>query len=118
MTYVWCSSLWWSRSPTLRPFQNPVYAQVQLLFKDAPDLLEEFKDFLPEALSTQFPPAALVGVISQQSGPWNLPSDAQPPEKPTKSVNRRKKRAAEKEVPTKAAPARVRCEAVPNLGLN
>lgn len=29
--------------------QSQVYMQVQALFKDAPDLLAEFKDFLPEA---------------------------------------------------------------------
>jgi len=80
---------------------------VQVLFKDAPDLLEEFKDFLPEALSTQLPPSGLVGLTSQQNGSWNPPPDTQQPEKPAKSVNRRKKRAAEKEVPTKAAPSRV-----------
>jgi histone deacetylase complex regulatory component SIN3 len=29
--------------------QSQVFAQVQVLFKDAPDLLAEFKDFLPSA---------------------------------------------------------------------
>jgi paired amphipathic helix protein Sin3a len=83
---------------------------VQVLFKDAPDLVEEFKDFLPEALGTQPPPAGHIGAIPQQNGSWNPPLDPQQPEKPAKTVNRRKKRAAEREVPTKAAPSRVRCE--------
>ena len=81
-----------------------------MLFKDAPDLLEEFKDFLPEALSGQLPPSSLAGIISQQNGLWNPPPDTQLAEKPVKSANRRKKRVADKEVPPKAAPSRVRCE--------
>lgn len=32
-----------------------VYAQVQLLFKDAPDLLGEFKKFLPELMNVNNP---------------------------------------------------------------
>ena len=83
---------------------------MQILFKDAPDLLEEFKDFLPEALSNQLPPSGLVGVISQQNGLWNPPMDTQQVEKPIKTFGRRKKRVADKEVPPKAAPSRVRCE--------
>jgi paired amphipathic helix protein Sin3a len=83
---------------------------VQILFKDAPDLLEEFKDFLPEVLSNQLPPSGLAGVLSQQNGSWNPPMDTQQAEKPAKSVSRRKKRVADKEVPPKAAPSRVRCE--------
>ena len=88
------------------------------LFQDAPDLLEEFRDFLPEALNTQIPPAGLVGIIpQQQNGSWNPPPDNQQPEKPAKAVSRRKKRAAEKEVPTKAASSRVRRDVVHNLDL-
>ena len=34
------------------------------MFKDAPDLVEEFKDFLPEPLSTKIPPPGLAGVLS------------------------------------------------------
>jgi paired amphipathic helix protein Sin3a len=90
---------------------------VQILFKDAPDLLEEFKDFLPEVLSNQLPPSNLVGAISQQNGSWNPPPDTQQVEKPAKSVNRRKKRVADKEVPPKAAPSRVRCEMYHDLRL-
>lgn len=32
--------------------QSQVYAQVARLFKDSPELMEEFKDFLPEALGS------------------------------------------------------------------
>ena len=90
---------------------------MQVLFKDAPDLLEEFKDFLPEALSNHLPPPSLVGVISQQNGSWNPPPDTQQVEKPVKSVSRRKKRVADKEVSTKAAPSRVRYEMCRDLRL-
>lgn len=37
---------------------------MQALFKDAPDLLEEFEDFLPESLRTRTPPPGLTGVLS------------------------------------------------------
>jgi len=44
-----------------------VYAQVQVLFKSAPDLLEEFKQFLPDN-SGNFPSGGLFGALSQSHG--------------------------------------------------
>jgi paired amphipathic helix protein Sin3a len=86
--------------------QSQVYVQVQMLFKDAPDLLDEFKDFLPEILGGSVPtPAGLVGIPSQPSGPWN---HEVPQERSSKGGSRRRKRGADKEAPQKAAPARVR----------
>ena len=83
-----------------------MYAQVQTLFKDAPELLEEFKDFLPEILGGPVPtPTGLVGIPSQPSGPWNQETLQ---EKAGKGGARRKKRGAEKEAPQKTAPVRVR----------
>ncbi|KAI5982746.1 hypothetical protein EDD15DRAFT_2398855, partial [Pisolithus albus] len=41
---------------------SQVYLQVQSLFKDAPDLLAEFKDFLPEAQITIPAPSTVVGI--------------------------------------------------------
>ena len=78
-----------------------VYAQVQILFKDNPDLLHEFKDFLP---------AASGGMARAVGGAANSPAgDAafsdSPAEKrgkadtSTQSTSKRKKRAAEKDLP-------------------
>ncbi|KAL6304795.1 hypothetical protein BKA93DRAFT_817270 [Sparassis latifolia] len=82
---------------------SQVYAQVQMLFKDAPDLMNEFKDFLPEAMAPSVQPTGLVGIMPHpvsSSGPWTQgePSTA-PPEKVSKAPNRRRKRAADKETP-------------------
>lgn len=80
-----------------------------MLFKDAPDLLDEFKDFLPEIMgSGAFPPTAgLIGILPQPNAPWN--QQETPPEKTAaKGGSRRKKRGAEKEPVQKAAPTRVR----------
>ena len=81
--------------------------QVQALFSDAPDLLEEFKDFSPKALS----------LTSQQNGPWNPLFDTQQAEKPAKSVSQMKKRVADEEISQKTAPSRVRCAPHRYLGL-
>ncbi|KXN88887.1 Paired amphipathic helix protein pst1 [Leucoagaricus sp. SymC.cos] len=80
--------------------QNQVYLQVQHLFKDAPDLLAEFKVFLGEVAG---PPNGVV-ILPQPSGgasPW-LPPDnsasspaASGAKKPQSS--KRKKRPTEKE---------------------
>jgi paired amphipathic helix protein Sin3a len=68
-----------------------------MLFKDAPDLLEEFKDFLPEILN----PSS----TTQSTTPWIQPDPL--PDKSAKAGSRRKKRVAEKDPPQKAAPTRV-----------
>ncbi|KAF5368328.1 hypothetical protein D9758_002152 [Tetrapyrgos nigripes] len=99
---------------------SQVYIQVQQLFKDAPDLLTEFKDFLPEIVggnsivgpSMSLPPGGPAAGPSSQ--PWQQ-SDTPVPGSPDKSpkkvplpVKRRKR--AEKEPtpvpPTKPAPSR------------
>ncbi|KAJ3778271.1 hypothetical protein FB446DRAFT_658434 [Lentinula raphanica] len=91
---------------------SQVYVQVQVLFKDAPDLLAEFKDFLPEVTGGLSHPGngAPMGMPSgsgPSSQPWNNPNDSGSPEKaPKKAVNsgaKRKKRVSEKE-PTPAPP--------------
>ncbi|KAH7923892.1 hypothetical protein BV22DRAFT_1035800 [Leucogyrophana mollusca] len=53
---------------------SQVYVQVQVLFKDAPDLLSEFKDFLPEVSLALSGPSGVVGILPQpgpnMSAPW------------------------------------------------
>ena len=101
--------------------QSQVYVQVQHLFKDAPDLLAEFKDFLPDAASTGAGQLAILpqppGVAGPSSVPWSQPetSNSSPAEKSAKKAAqplKRKKRIPEKEStpvpPVKAAPSRVR----------
>ncbi|KAI9057085.1 hypothetical protein FKP32DRAFT_1584352 [Trametes sanguinea] len=89
--------------------QSQVYAQVQMLFKDAPDLMDEFKDFLPEASAPPGPPAGLVGILPQPtagpgvSGSFGPPEPAQA-EKAAKTQSRRRKRP-EKEPAAPAKPA-------------
>ncbi len=83
-----------------------------MLFKDAPDLMDEFKDFLPEAV----PPMhqlGLVGILPQPATGPGVPGSFAPPEPPaveksTKPQNKRRKRP-EKEpaAPPKAAGGRV-----------
>ncbi|KAG6849975.1 hypothetical protein H0H93_002977 [Arthromyces matolae] len=101
-------------------FQSQVYVQVQLLFKDAPDLLAEFKDFLPDATPAQNQGLAVspqpIPPI-QNSTTWTAPEtqSSSPAEKPVKKPSvpsKRKKRGAEKEptpVPsTKPGPSRAK----------
>lgn len=105
---------------TIISTQSQVYVQVQMLFKDAPDLLGEFKDFLPEAV----PGVAQNGVVilpqpvAPPPMPWtpDLPPatlnlDSKTAKKPIPPL-KRKKRPAEKDPtpvpPTKIAPSRVR----------
>ena len=73
-----------------------------MLFSDAPDLLEEFKDFSPVTLR-------LAGVASQRNGLRNPPLDTQQANTPANSASWMKKRVTDKEIPRKAAPSRVRC---------
>ncbi|KAI0324037.1 hypothetical protein GY45DRAFT_1314444 [Cubamyces sp. BRFM 1775] len=92
--------------------QSQVYAQVQMLFKDAPDLMDEFKDFLPEAAAPPTHPAGLVGILPQPTAGPGMPGsfgqpDSTQAEKTTKQPTRRRKRA-EKEpaAPQKTASGR------------
>ncbi|KAG7452216.1 uncharacterized protein BT62DRAFT_926424 [Guyanagaster necrorhizus] len=97
-----------------------VYSQVRVLFKDAPDLLAEFKDFLPEVV----PPQNGMVIVPQPSGSqtmsasqaWNPPdSSSSSPDKAVKKPGqplKRKKRAVEKDTtpvpPTKVVPTRAK----------
>jgi paired amphipathic helix protein Sin3a len=82
--------------------QSQVYAQVQDLFKDAPDLLSEFKNFLPDA--------GFVPRSGQQHGSsWaqaDIPISADKAGKRVSSSARRRKRPAEKDI-TPAPPVRI-----------
>lgn len=50
-----------------RPQDSQVYAQVQTLLKDAPDLVNEFRDFWPEAIGPSSQRLRLVGILPQPS---------------------------------------------------
>ena len=52
-----------------------------MLFKDAPDLMAEFKDFLPEAAPPAHP-AGLVGILPQPTTGPGMPGSFAPPEPP------------------------------------
>ncbi|KAI0778618.1 hypothetical protein BD413DRAFT_510540 [Trametes elegans] len=92
--------------------QSQVYTQVHVLFKDAPDLMDEFKDFLPEAAGPSTHPAGLVGILPQPTTGPGMPGsfgqpEPSPAEKPTKPQNRRRKRAdKEPAAPQKGASGR------------
>ncbi|KAG6868490.1 hypothetical protein C0993_002028 [Termitomyces sp. T159_Od127] len=93
--------------------ESQVYVQVQLLFKDAPDLLDEFKDFLPEAVASGQNQG--LAILPQPVAPGSVPTwvppenqSSSPGEKTAKKAaipNKRKKRGAEKE-PTPVPPAK------------
>ncbi|KAI0931347.1 hypothetical protein AcW2_000258 [Taiwanofungus camphoratus] len=100
--------------------ETPVYAHVQMLFKDAPDLMDEFKDFLPASMA---PAGEHAGWVEIQPHPIGgpipfVPDEAQAPapEKATKAPNRRRKRAPEKEAAgtQKTTGGRVAKRAKPN----
>ncbi|PPQ77023.1 hypothetical protein CVT25_014839 [Psilocybe cyanescens] len=90
-----------------------VYVQVQMLFKDAPDLLAEFKDFLPEAVPGAMGANGVPIMPQSSSASWG-PGESSPPhvpvKKPTQAPKRNRKRVPEKEVtpvpPSKPAPSR------------
>ncbi|PWN17764.1 hypothetical protein BCV69DRAFT_285648 [Microstroma glucosiphilum] len=88
-----------------------VYAQVTILFDGAPDLLDEFKQFLPDTSADQPPspvsaPSAMLGgggiyALGQATqsqavgrGP-NVQGGSKPPAQPAASSSRAKKRAAQ-----------------------
>ncbi|GLB35790.1 putative histone deacetylase (HDAC) interacting [Lyophyllum shimeji] len=96
-------------------YQSQVYAQVQILFKDAPDLLAEFKDFLPDAVAAAHGPGPAI-LPQPAKGPGMVPAwtpaeiqSSSPADKGVKKVavpSKRKKRAVEKE-PTPVPPAKL-----------
>ncbi|KAJ3492184.1 hypothetical protein NLJ89_g11268 [Agrocybe chaxingu] len=76
---------------------SQVYVSVQVLFKDAPDLLAEFRDFLPDAV-----PGGVSGPpMMPQPGPgvWGQgePSPPNVAKKPVQTNKRSRKRVPEKE---------------------
>ncbi|KAI0688140.1 hypothetical protein BC835DRAFT_1285352 [Cytidiella melzeri] len=83
---------------------SQVYAQVSRLFKNAPELLEEFQRFLPEAMGLPSQPGGLIGIMPHPSAAggassgWDHAPDAPAVEK-AKAPSRRRKRVAEKEPP-------------------
>lgn len=97
---------------------------VQALFKDAPELLAEFKDFLPEALGSGMAPAGVAGILPQPVGGSNTgsswgqggPSTSGTMDKVVKKQvppSKRRKRPADKDLtpvppPTKVVSTRVR----------
>ncbi|KZT08526.1 uncharacterized protein LAESUDRAFT_648466 [Laetiporus sulphureus 93-53] len=81
---------------------SQVYAQVQMLFKNAPDLMEEFRDFLPEALAPATQSVGLVGILPHPTGgpgAWSQGEASTSTGEKGRTPTRRRKRAPEKEVP-------------------
>ena len=81
-----------------------VYVQVQLLFADAPDLLAEFKDFLPEAV----PPGMSGPVVQSIPGSSSWPQGESPPSSQTKKIqvgNKRSRKPARPEKDTTPVPS-------------
>ena len=84
-----------------------------MLFKDAPDLMDEFKDFLPGEAAPPAQPSGLVGILPQPTTGPGVPGAFPPPEpasaeKGAKTQNRRRKRAEKEPVaPPKAVNSRV-----------
>ncbi|KAF8167408.1 hypothetical protein B0H34DRAFT_644805 [Crassisporium funariophilum] len=93
---------------------SQVYVQVQMLFKDAPDLLAEFKDFLPEAVPGHISSSGVPILPQPAGGPSWAPAEASPPSAPAKKPappsKRSRKRAPEKDTtpvpPAKPPPSR------------
>ncbi|KAF9059889.1 hypothetical protein BDP27DRAFT_1385647 [Rhodocollybia butyracea] len=83
---------------------SQVYVQVQVLFKDAPDLLAEYKDFLPEVTGHAAPQSG-VGPGSQQWENSNSASPEKGAKKPAAPSAKRKKHVIEKE-PTPVPPTK------------
>ncbi|KDQ63138.1 hypothetical protein JAAARDRAFT_119201 [Jaapia argillacea MUCL 33604] len=95
------------------PHESQVYVQVQMLFRDSPELMREFKDFLPEVSGPQAPGS--IGILPQLQGgpPLAAPSWSQqdPPPAPSdkldnkaKAPPKRRKRPVEKETTPAPAP--------------
>jgi paired amphipathic helix protein Sin3a len=82
------------------PKNTQVYAQVQMLFAEAPDLLAEFKDFLPEAV----PPGVgmSIPIVPQPiAGPSSWPQGESPPNSQTKRIQTGNKRSRKPPRPEK-----------------
>ena len=81
-----------------------------MLFKDAPDLLSEFKDFLPDAVPANIGPGVPILPLPA-GGPWESSPPNVSAKKSTQASKRNKKRVPEKDptpvLPAKPAPSRV-----------
>ena len=105
-------------SPPTHPVQSQVYAQVQLLFKDAHDLLAEFKDFLPEASLAFAAPGGIASILPQPPlGPgippqWPDMDKDKIGKKPVVAPPKRRRKGPEKDTtpvpPSRATVSRVR----------
>lgn len=76
-----------------------------MLFKDAPDLMNEFKDFLPDAMNPPSTHTGLVGILPNPAGGSGTSASWAQGEGPStggeksKSGSRRRKRPNEKDPP-------------------
>ena len=91
--------------------QSQVYVQVQILFKDAPDLLSEFKDFLPDAVPANIGPGGIPIMPQVSGGSWESSPPNVSGNKSTQASKRNRKRVPEKDptpvLPAKSIPSRV-----------
>ena len=84
-----------------------------MLFKGAPDLMDEFKDFLPDAIPPA-QPTGMIGILPQPVTGPGVPGSLPPTEsssadKGAKASNRRRKRPEKEPVaPQKQVGGRVR----------
>lgn len=103
--------------------KSQVFAQVSRLFKDAPELMEEFKAFLPEVLGPSSSGAGLIGIMphpsaaATQPAGWDHGETVTAPAEKVKAPSRRRKRVSDKDsllpqAPAKASGGRVRATTV------
>ncbi|KAI0315665.1 hypothetical protein OF83DRAFT_1061699 [Amylostereum chailletii] len=95
---------------------HDVYTQVQVLFKDAEDLLGEFKDFLPDIAGSAMPAPHLGAILPYPSngpggggapGSWGLDaSGSLSPQKQASSRRRKREPARESAPSTKVEPVK------------
>ena len=82
-----------------------------MLFKDAPDLLSEFKDFLPDAVPANIGPGGVPIMPHSTAGLWESSPPNASGKKFTQASKRNRKRVPEKDptpvLPAKAIPSRV-----------
>ncbi|KAF8560140.1 hypothetical protein OG21DRAFT_1401704 [Imleria badia] len=82
---------------------SQVYAQVQLLFKDALDLLAEFKDFLPEASMAFATPGGVPNILPQPTlgpgipGQWSDIDKDRIGKKPVVAPPKKRRKGPEKD---------------------
>lgn len=83
-----------------------VYAQVTDLFQGAPDLLDEFSQFLPTADGSQPPPGGLFGDFFGGGPPAPVPVATHPPETRPAPYEKQKRGAKNQEKETGGAKKR------------